>query len=230
MKRVNTRGIVLSRTDFGEADRILTLLTPDQGKIKGIAKGVRKSKSKMAGGIELFSVSEISYIIGKSEINTIISTRLVTHYGNIVKDLNRTAVAYEFLKTLDKATEDHPEEAYFNLLKTALESLNDESINLELIKTWFNAQLLRLGGHTPNLRTDKDNRKLNASQKYDFNFEAVCFQPSAKGRFGTDQIKFLRLLFSDNHPKSLQRVKDCAGLSLAVQPVVQALLQAHIRI
>jgi len=51
MKRINTHGIVLARTDFGEADRILTFLTPDNGKVKAIAKGVRKQKSKMAGGI-----------------------------------------------------------------------------------------------------------------------------------------------------------------------------------
>jgi DNA repair protein RecO (recombination protein O) len=58
MKTIVTKGIVLTRTDYGEADRILHFLTPDQGKIAGIAKGVRKSKSKLAGGIELFSVSK----------------------------------------------------------------------------------------------------------------------------------------------------------------------------
>lgn len=57
-----TSGIVLNRINFGEADRILTVITPDQGKLSLIAKGVRKEKSKLAGGIELFSVSNISFI------------------------------------------------------------------------------------------------------------------------------------------------------------------------
>src|SRR5256885_8858328 len=106
--RFRTQAIILNRTDYGEADRIISFLTPDHGKLKAIAKGVRKSKSKLAGGIELFSVSEVSFIIGRSEINTIISTRLVKHYGNIVKDLDRTGAAYEFIKSLNKATEEQP--------------------------------------------------------------------------------------------------------------------------
>src|SRR5207248_7380678 len=111
----------------------------------------RKSKSKMAGGIELFSISQITYIVGRSEINTLISTRLDKHYGNIVKDLDRTNLAYEFIKILNKSTEDQPEEAYFNLLKQAFEALDDTKINLELIGSWFYAQLLKLAGHTPNM-------------------------------------------------------------------------------
>jgi DNA repair protein RecO (recombination protein O) len=73
MQQLQTRGIILSRTDFGEADRILTVLTPQQGKLRLMAKGVRKIKSKLAGGIELFSVSDITYIRGKGELGTLIS-------------------------------------------------------------------------------------------------------------------------------------------------------------
>ena len=54
-KDLRTKAIVLRRTDYGEADRILQLLTPS-GKRSVIARGVRKEKSKLAGGIELFSV------------------------------------------------------------------------------------------------------------------------------------------------------------------------------
>ena len=50
---IKTLGFVLRRTNYGEADRILNLITP-QGKISAIAKGVRKPKSKLAGGVEMF--------------------------------------------------------------------------------------------------------------------------------------------------------------------------------
>ena len=83
MKQLQTEGIVLSRTDYGEADRIINILTPEQGKIALMARGVRKPKSKLAGGIELFSISDISYIKGKGEIGTLISVRLKKHYANI---------------------------------------------------------------------------------------------------------------------------------------------------
>jgi DNA repair protein RecO (recombination protein O) len=123
-RTINTQGVVLSRTDFGEADRIIHFLTPDHGKVTGIAKGVRKSKSKLAGGIELFSVSELTFIVGKSEIYTIISARLEKHFDNITKELERTNVGYETIRLLNKATEDNPEPEYFNLLTHVFEALN----------------------------------------------------------------------------------------------------------
>jgi len=228
MNRVNTQAIVLSRTDYGEADRILTFLTPDQGKVSAIAKGVRKQKSKLAGGIELFSVSEISYIVGRRDISTLISTRLIKHYGRIVKDIDRTNVAYELIKTINKATEDKPEESYFNLLQTLLESLDDDSIGLELIQAWAAAQLLRLGGHTPNLRTQHSGEKLLAGQTYDFNFDNMSFESGET--VGADQIKFLRLLFSENQPRTLQKVSGAGELAAQSRRLIQPMLQAYIRI
>jgi len=228
MNRVNTQGIVLTRTNYGEADRILTFLTPDNGKVSVIAKGVRKQKSKLAGGIELFSVSDISYIVGRKEISTLISTRLVKYYGGIVKDVERTAAAYDILKTINKATEDNPEGAYFVLLQTALESLDDQAVSLELARVWFAAQLLRLGGHTPNLRTSRGGDKLQSGQTYDFDFESMSFEPGEA--FDSDQIKFLRLLFSENQPQALQKVKGAVQLSGQSLRLVQPILQAYIRI
>ncbi len=113
MNQIVTKGIVLTRTDYGEADRIITMLTPDQGKVRVIAKGVRRVKSKLAGGIELFSVSSITYIPGRKEIGTLVSTRLQQHFGNIVKDIDRTMLGYELLKRLNKATEDDVDDDYF---------------------------------------------------------------------------------------------------------------------
>jgi len=60
VKQFVTTGLVLSRTDFGEADRIITVLTPDHGKLRLMAKGVRRMKSKLAGGIDLFTVSDLT--------------------------------------------------------------------------------------------------------------------------------------------------------------------------
>src|SRR3954468_11171776 len=119
MQKFKTQGIILNRTEYGEADRILTFLTANHGKVKAIAKGVRKLKSKLAGGIELFSISDLSFIVGSGEINTLASSRLVTHYGGIVKNLDRTNLGYEFIKIIDRATEDKPEPGYFDLLNQA---------------------------------------------------------------------------------------------------------------
>ena len=229
MKHINTQGIVLRRTDFGEADRIITFLTPDQGKVGGLARGERKQKSKLAGGIELFSVSDISYIVGRGEVSTLTSTRLLKHYGNIVKNLDRTNAGYQIIKTLNKVTEENPEPAYFELLKNSFAALDDASIDLDLVQAWFVAQILKLAGHTPNLKTDIEGYALQQGKQYDFNFDTMSFQASqAKtGAFGSDHIKFMRLIFSDNKPAALQKVQGCEKLATAVLPLLQSCLQVR---
>jgi DNA repair protein RecO len=229
MRQFRTQAIILNRTDYGEADRVITFLTPDHGKVRAIAKGVRRSQSKLAGGIELFSVSDLSFIIGKSEINTLRSSRLVKHYGSIVKDLDRTNSAYGVIKKLDKATEEAPEPDYFYLLQEAFESLDDSSINLELINLWFDMQLLRLGGHTPNLRTDDKANKLSPDKIYSFDSENMRFHEDGRGKFTADHIKFLRLGFSHNSVKVLCRVKGCVKLSKDALPLVQSVSAVYIR-
>jgi DNA repair protein RecO (recombination protein O) len=145
MKQLVARAIVLSRTDFGEADRIITLLTPDKGKVRLMARGVRRAKSKIAGGIELFSISDITYMTGKGDLGTMISARLDIHYGNIVKDITRVQLGYELIKQLHRITEDEPEADYFDLLHQAFAGLNGD-LDVEVIRMWFLAQLLRLSG------------------------------------------------------------------------------------
>src|SRR5688572_14550778 len=123
MNQIVTTAIILGRTDYGEADRIITLLTPDHGKLRLLAKGVRRVKSKLAGGIELFSISSITFVKGRGDIGTLISTRLNKHYRQIVTDLDRTMVGYDLIKQLNKITEDEPEPEYFDLLKQVFEAL-----------------------------------------------------------------------------------------------------------
>jgi DNA repair protein RecO len=228
MRTFRTQAIVLARTNYGEADRIITFITPDHGKVKGIAKGVRKQKSKLAGGIELFSVSDISFIPGRGDIDTVVSTRLIKHYGAIVKDLDRTNAGYSFIKKLNKATEDAAESTYFDLLNQSFQALDDHTIDLTLVAVWFDAQLLRLAGHTPNLRTDNNDGKLAAGKTYDFDFEKMCFGPGQA--FNSGQIKFLRLLFSDNSPQVLQKVQGAPEFAAAASPLVTTTLQSHIRV
>lgn len=230
MKQLVTKGIVLSRTDFGEADRIVTLLTPEQGKLRLMARGVRKVKSKLAGGIELFSISDITYVTGKGEIGTLISSRLETHYSTIVKDIERVQLGYTLIKQLNKATEDYPESEYFHLLQQAFVSLNDSSIDLALIRLWFQAQLLKLAGHSPNLQTDTTGHKLDPDQRYNFDFEVMCFVPHQKGNFTAAHIKSLRLLFAGHAPAKLQRVEGLPPMLPHLRVSIISMTQTHLHL
>ncbi len=230
MNGLQTKGIILSRTDFGEADRIITVLTPDYGKLRLMAKGVRKPKSKLAGGIELFSVSDLSFIRGRGEIGTLISSRLEKNYGKIVQDIERVQLGYELIKLINKATEDEPEPEYFETLQHALAALDNKEISQTLIRTWFSAQLLKLGGHSPNLKTTVNGQKLDAGTTYAFDFEAMAFIPQEKAPFAANHIKTLRLLFSTHTPEDIHKVQDISNLVSATSPLIRTMLTSYIRV
>jgi DNA repair protein RecO (recombination protein O) len=225
-----TQGIVLTRTDYGEADRILTILTPDHGKIRVLAKGVRRVKSKLAGGIELFSTSQITFIPGRGEIGTLVSTRLITYYSHIVADLDRTMLGYELLKRLHKITEDAAEPAYYQLLTITLEALNTPALNGELIQLWFDAQLLKLTGHQPNLTTDAKGNKLTAGHEYDFDYNTMSFQPVEQGTYTPAHIKLLRLAFGLQQPFPLQQIQNVSAVLELAQRLVITARQQFLRI
>jgi DNA repair protein RecO (recombination protein O) len=230
VKQFVTRGIVLARTDYGEAARILTLLTPDHGKLRLMARGVRKPKSKLAGGIELFSTADITFIRGRGEIGTLISARLIKYYSTIVQDIGRVQLGYELIKILHRATEDQPEAEYFNLLEQAFSALDDADINLELIRTWFKAQLLKQAGHSPNLKTDTAGQKLTPDQTYSFDFETMAFTLHDNGKFTAAHIKTLRLLFSSHPPQDIHKVQGLSKLLTDLSPLVHTMLTSYIRV
>jgi len=207
-----TVGIVLARVDYGEADRIITFLTPGSGKLRLMAKGVRRIKSKLAGGVELFSVTNLTYVRGRGDIGTLVSARLVTHYGKIVQNIDRTMLGYGLIQRLDRATEDEPEQDYFHLLEQGFSALDDASISLDLVKLWFTAQLLRLNGYQPNLQTEPDGTKLAADKQYEFSFDDSAFVARSDAPYGASTIKFLRLVFSGNTPAALQNVAGVTEL------------------
>lgn len=228
--QIRTNGIVLSRVDYGEADRIITFLTDDAGKLTLIAKGVRRSKSKLAGAVELFSVSELVYVQGRGTMGTLISARLIRHYGRIVQDVNRTMLGYELIKLLSKSIEDAAERTYYDLLEHTLRALDAPEVPLPLVRAWFSAQLLRLAGHTPNLMTSVEGGKLQPDVRYDFDFEAVAFREREEGGFGVNEIKFLRLLFTDTTVMALSSVGQAAMYAETVDPFIVTLRHEHLRV
>ncbi len=204
MKHTVSTAIVLSRTNYSEADRIITALTPN-GKIRFLAKGVRKIKSKLAGGIELFSITEITLLKGKGELQTLISGRLQSYFGNITKNIERTTAAYEVLKIVNRITEDHVEPEYYELTKKTFEALDDHKLSVDAVIVWFLVHLQDLEGKGLNLARDTKGNQLVPAESYSFSFENMCFYPGV-GPFTKNHIKYLRLNLSFDNPKKVEQL------------------------
>lgn len=206
MQTIRTEAIILRRTNFGEADRILNLLTPEHGKVSAIAKGVRKARSKLAGGLELFATCDVTILRGRSDMGTISSARLVKFYGDILKDYERMQLGYEFIRLINRAAETVSESDFYYLLRDSLAYLDELSVDYRVVELWFRLHLASILGVGLNMATSADGARLAAEQRYDFDFGDMAFAPRTNGRFGADHIKLLRLTSAKN-PAILRQVR-----------------------
>lgn len=194
MNTHRTSAVILRRINYAEADRILTLLTRDFGKIAVIAKGVRKEKSKLAGGIELMSESDISFLAGKNGMGTLVSTQLIRHFGNIHTNLDRMRLAGDFLKRIDTVTEDDTSPEYYDLTVNVMLALNTSNISLDLVEAWSTLRLLLILGEVINVENDSTNKSFSEDAMYRFSYEDNRFVEDPKGNVEPAVIKFMRLL------------------------------------
>ena len=219
--RKKTLAIVLRRTDFGEADRIVNFLTLN-GKQAAIVRSVRKPKSKLAGGIEFFSLNEVVLIEGKSEMKTLSSARMCEFFGEILKDFERTEFAYYAIKKISGLCEQIESGDFFEILLTIFRSLNNYDIDLNLTKKWFNFKVAEFSGDEINLESDKNGKPLQADLNYSFDFYDRVFVEDINGRFSANDIKFLRLMVS-SEPKIISKIKGCDIFLNKVTDIVQSL-------
>ena len=186
-----TLGIVLRRTNYGEADRILNIITPD-GKISVIAKGARKEKSRLAGGIEMFSLTDLNIHQGKSDLGVVTGAKMVKYYQKILKDYERMELAAMILRKISMMAEQTDNSGFFIIVRQTLEELDDNA-ELTLVEGWFWLNLLRISGTEMNLYRDVAGAKLVEGARYNWDVMEEAFALDVEGEYGTDEIKLLRL-------------------------------------
>ena len=201
---LKTLGVVLRRTNYGEADRILSIITP-AGKVAAIAKGVRKARSKLAGGVEMFCLSELQIHRGRSELGVVTSARMVRHYKGILQSYERMEAAAEILKRVSAAAEQTESAEWFEMTRQGLEAL-DGGADLRLVEGWFWLHFLRANGEEVNLYRDNKGEKLVADGRYNWDGAEGVFVKNADGEYGADEIKVLRLMATADLP-IVRRVK-----------------------
>ncbi|HLG70875.1 MAG TPA: DNA repair protein RecO, partial [Chloroflexota bacterium] len=172
-----TEAIVLDRKDFGEADRLLTLYTPGLGKVRAIAKGARRTTSRLSGHIELFTHTELLLATGRN-LDIITQSQLIRSHEGLREDLWRAALGFhvlelvnhfseerlenpavweallEVLRRLDEGSEPCPQSSETGLIAETKGLYDSEprSQSPELAVRFFEAQLLDHTGYRPELR------------------------------------------------------------------------------
>lgn len=150
MRTYKTEGIILKRTNFGEADRILTIYTHHLGKIKVLAKGVRKTTSRKSGHLELFNWVQI-YLAKGRNLDIITEAETVKAFRGWRKNLAKVGLAYHFCELVEGLTaEGVKSQEIFNLLAGSLLGLSQaRSCDLEQASQNFAQRLLEETGFWP---------------------------------------------------------------------------------
>jgi len=202
---VKTLAYVLRRTNYGEADRILNLITPN-GKMSAIAKGVRKEKSKLAGGVEMFSLIELNVHRGKGEIGVVTSAKMLRYYNNIVSDFKKMELAALILRKVSLLAESSDNPEYFKIVDQSLACL-DIDVDMKIVESWFWLNLLKASGEEINLYRDADGKKLLAESRYTWDAMATVFVENKSGDYDANDIKVLRLILTTDL-KMVARIKN----------------------
>lgn len=221
-----TEAIVLRRKDFGEADRILTLFTPELGKIRALAKGIRKPRSRKAGHLELYMRANLFLAKGR-DMDIITQAETVTAYRPLREDLLRSTYGSYCVELLDKFTPDEAEnKPLYELLAHALGWLSDSS-DLALTTRYYELQLLGMAGYQLELfRCAVNGEKIEAEDQFFSPAEGgvVCPKcgPSRDGVFpiSLNALKVLRFMMRNSY----EALRD-----LKLGPMVQAELERVIQ-
>jgi len=145
-----TEAVVLRRMDLGEADRLLTLFTPTEGKVRAIAKGVRRPGSRKSGHLEPFTRTRLMLARGR-ELDIITQAEAIDWYPRLRADLERLGTASYVVELFDRFTvQEGPAESFYELLVAALSQL-DAGVDLASLSRYYELRLLDLVGYRPEL-------------------------------------------------------------------------------
>ncbi|PDW04808.1 DNA repair protein RecO [Candidatus Viridilinea mediisalina] len=144
-----TEALILRRSDFGEADRLLLLATPG-GKRRVVAKGARKTTSKLAGYLELFTHANLLLAVGRN-LDLVTQSQTLHAHASLRESLPRLSCAYYAAELYDRFTEEEDEsQQLFELLVAILGAL-DQSAYPDLVLRAYELRLLHLAGYRPHL-------------------------------------------------------------------------------
>jgi len=142
---IKTEAIVLKSADAGEVDRLLTIYSKELGKVRILAKGVKKIESKLRYSIEPFSYVQLILIEGRS-FYILKDAVLIDQFLGVKRDLKKLVVAQKIREIIDQAiVGQEKDEDVWDLILRTFKKINQELIELSIVKEFFKNLIVFLG-------------------------------------------------------------------------------------
>lgn len=229
-------GIILNKRNVGETDRIYTMYTLEGGKIRSIAKGVRKAHAKLASSLENFTLADIT-IVRTRGLGKITGSIVEENFSLLKKNCDALLLVFSAMAVFEKMVDlENPDKSVFNLLREYLEAINnnaekEDEIRYEVLSLGFLVKLLDLLGYSIEVESC-----VACSAR--FSEASICFSPQHGGALcescaknfsavcwvKPNAIKLIRL-FLKNNLSSLVKIKasreDCDSARVAIEDFVR---------
>ena len=225
MKSVKVSGVVIAENNMGDFDKMLTILTPNLGKISCSAKGARRPKSQLMSGTQLMCFGEYMLFKG-SDTYTLNSCEIIELFYNIRTDLEKLTYAMYVTRIVSDVTTENQNS--FNTLKLYLNTLymiSETDKSLDFIVSVFKLRILKILGFSPNTREcvsckSRENIKYFSIRDNGFKCESCAKQDTStiaiseatqnaiKYIMGADSKKIFSFEISDAAYKELELVAN----------------------
>ena len=230
MSLYRDEAIVLRTQKLGEADRIITMLTREHGRIRGVAKGVRRTMSKCGARLEPGSHVDIQMYTGKT-FDTVTQVEAIMNYGEAISnDYQRWTIASAILETAERFTAQESEPALqeFQLVVGGMKALAENRYDSSLILDAFLLRSLAIGGYAPSMSQCSRCEKPGPHRYFSLvGGGSVCTdcRPSASATPAAETLELMGDLISGNWDRAQNRElrfrREASGL-------VAAYLQWHL--
>ena len=225
-------GIILSKRDAGETDRICTIYTIEGGKIRSMAKGVRKAHAKLASVLENITLADIT-IVRTRGLGKITGSITENNFTALKSDCNAVLETFSALGLFDKLVDfENQDQSVFELLKSYLETVDACALNKDnekyiLLRLGFTVKLLHELGYAIEVNSCVTCRRALSEANPLFSAEhggTICADcakenPGSAITIRANAIKMMRL-FLQNKMNTLSKIKtsreDCDSVKLAV--------------
>jgi DNA repair protein RecO (recombination protein O) len=209
-----TIGFVFKKEDRFEADRAFAVFTYDFGRLEIVARAIRKITSKLKAGIEIFSLSEIEFIQGKTH-KTLTDAITIENFNNVTQDLNRLEISYRISEVLDNFIKgQEKDEDIWNLIIETFEKINScslLSVHCSLFYYYFLWNFLSVLGYQPELfKCALCQNKLNPYELYFSHKEGgiICKTCSIHQPAEKKDIKKITPMQTHSYPEQSRRINS----------------------